>query len=310
MSERNVNPNHREASCDSVQAGLGALPTWLIHHAARRAPAELAERLEEEWQADAAARSSALSRLRFAVGCCWATSVIALEHVPARAAAASGALGPKIAFGDANESDLFARRSITLFLVAGLHVGLFYALMTGLGFTIIKEIPTAIQTKILQTPHERVLPPLPPPPMTPSRIDVPPPDFPTTEGPIDSDIIAKPADVPADRLETPPVIVPHDVTRVPGGPGTGFPNTDDYYPSIAKRLEEQGIATVRVCVGANGRLTSDPTIAQTSGNARLDDGALLLAKAGSGHYRAATEDGRAVDSCYAFRVRFALRTER
>ena len=34
------------------------------------------------------------------------------------------------------------------------------------------------------------------------------------------------------------------------------------------------------------------------------------AVAGSGHYRAATEDGRAVNSCYSFRVRFALRTDR
>jgi TonB family protein len=100
------------------------------------------------------------------------------------------------------------------------------------------------------------------------------------------------------------------VIRVQGGPGIGFPNTDDYYPSIAKRMEEQGVTTVRVCVGVNGRLISDPTIAQTSGSLRLDDGALLLAKAGSGHYRAATEDGRAVNSCYSYRVRFALRAGR
>jgi TonB family protein len=100
------------------------------------------------------------------------------------------------------------------------------------------------------------------------------------------------------------------VIRVQGGPGSGFPNTDDYYPSIAKRLEEQGVTTVGVCVGADGRLTSVPTIAQTSGSSRLDDGALLLAKAGSGHYRAATEDGRPVNSCYSFRVRFALRAGR
>jgi TonB family protein len=82
---------------------------------------------------------------------------------------------------------------------------------------------------------------------------------------------------------------------------------DDYYPSAAKRLEEQGIATVGVCVDANGRLTSDPTTVQSSGSSRLDQGALQLAKAGSGHYRATTEDGRRVSSCYSFRVRFELR---
>jgi len=138
---------------------------------------------------------------------------------------------------------------------------------------------------------------------------MPPPYFPSTERPIEgADIIAGSPDVLSDRSETPPAPPPHDVIRVPGGPGIGFPTTDDYYPSLAKRMEEQGVSTVRVCVGDNGRLTSDPTIVQSSGSPRLDGGALLLAKAGSGHYRAATEDGRAVNSCYAFRVRFALRT--
>ena len=44
-----------------------------------------------------------------------------------------------------------------------------------------------------------------------------------------------------------------------------------------------------------------------SGSARLDAGALQLAKAGSGHYRPTLEDGKAVNSCYSFRVRFESR---
>jgi TonB family protein len=105
----------------------------------------------------------------------------------------------------------------------------------------------------------------------------------------------------------PPATPPHDVNRVQGGPGKGFPATDDFYPSAAKRMEEQGTTTVRVCVDPSGRLTSDPAAVQTSGSARLDQGAIQLAKAGSGHYRATTEDGRPVNSCYSFRVRFELR---
>jgi hypothetical protein len=64
---------------------------------------------------------------------------------------------------------------------------------------------------------------------------------------------------------------------------------------------------VRVCVDEHGRLQGDPTIADTSGSARLDGGALALARAGSGHYRSSTEDGKPVSSCYAYRVRFQLR---
>jgi protein TonB len=313
MSEHNVNPVLRvAASSHGLQAWPAALTHWLIHHAACRAPPDVSERLEEEWGADCSVRASASSRLRFALGCCWATSVIVREHRPASIPVASAAMGPKVTLGYVgDESGIFARRSFTFFLVAGLHIALFYGLMTGLAFRIIKVIPTSFQTRLLQAPQAHPMPPLPPPPLTKSRIEIPIPYFPPTEGPIENrDIVAETPDMLTSRPETPPAIPPHEVTRIQGGPGIGFPTTDDYYPSIAKRMEEQGVTTVRVCVGANGRLASDPTIAQTSGSPRLDDGALLLAKAGSGHYRASTEDGRAVNSCYSYRVRFALRTDR
>lgn len=242
MSERDVN---------SVPRPAVRVTHWLIHCAARSAPASLAERLEEEWSADVATRLSTLSRLRFALGCCWATRVIAHEHRVSSVPVTGSTLGAKLMIAHLhNDSKFLVRRSTTLFLVIGLHIALFYALMTGLAFNIIKA-----------------------------------------------------SDPPQPPRSTPP----HVVNRVQGGPGSGFPNLDDYYPSAAKRMEEQGIATVRVCVDSNGRLTADPTTVQTSGSARLDEGALQLAKAGSGHYRATTEDGRAVNSCYAFRIRFELR---
>jgi len=46
---------------------------------------------------------------------------------------------------------------------------------------------------------------------------------------------------------------------------------------------------------------------KSSGSAGLDQGALRLAKAGSGRYRASLEDGRPVSSCYSFQVTFNLR---
>ena len=91
------------------------------------------------------------------------------------------------------------------------------------------------------------------------------------------------------------------------GPGAGFPNTDDYYPAAAIRAEEQGGIIMQVCVDTKGRLTAAPTTLQGTGIGRLDEAALKLARAGSGHYRATTEDGRAIESCYPLRVRFQLR---
>ena len=85
-----------------------------------------------------------------------------------------------------------ARRSITFFLVAGLHIVLFYALMTGLSFKIIKEMPTPFQTRILQPQPERILPPPPPPQMPKSIIEIPRPVVPPAEDPIESgDIVAE-----------------------------------------------------------------------------------------------------------------------
>jgi hypothetical protein len=69
----------------------------------------------------------------------------------------------------------------------------------------------------------------------------------------------------------------------------------------------EGIATLSACVDPGGRLTSDPKIVQSTGSRRLDDGALTLAIAGSGRYRATTENGKPVNSCYAFRIRFDLK---
>jgi periplasmic protein TonB len=98
------------------------------------------------------------------------------------------------------------------------------------------------------------------------------------------------------------------VTRVTGGPGSGFPNTRDFYPAAAIRAEEAGVAAVRVCVDRNGRLTSDPVIVESSGYQRLDGGALALARAGSGHYRSTMENGTSVTDCYPFRIRFELQS--
>jgi TonB family protein len=306
MNQRDANPEPPvPVPSRASSAGAEGLTHWLIHRAARSAPAPLADRLEEEWLADLPGRPSPLSRLRFALGCCWATRVIAYEH-GADMAPAPHAIGAKFAIlYPHDDSNLFSRRSMTLVLVVALHIGVFYGLVAS-NFNIKKLIPSSFVIRVLQEPqHSNVVLPPPPPALSRSKVDVVIPEFPPV-GELGDNADVRPGPM-SDPPDPPPSIAPHRVNRVLGGPGSGFPNTDDFYPSAAKRLEEQGLATVRVCVDANGRLTSDPTTAQSSGSARLDQGALQLAKAGSGHYRASTEDGRPVNSCYAFRVRFQLR---
>ena len=87
--------------------------------------------------------------------------------------------------------------------------------------------------------------------------------------------------------------------------GKNFPNSEDFYPAASKRLGEEGSVSVRVCVGPNGKLAEEPTIQESSGSARLDEGALKLAKAG--RYIPGTVDGVPTTDCFPFRVKFELK---
>jgi TonB family protein len=288
----------------------------LVHRAARRAPETLSERLEEEWLADMAERRGGFSRLRLAVGCYWATYTIAREHSVAvrEQRVAVAAAGPRVArvnFSGFEQEDAspFSRRSATFLLVAFLHAAVLCGLAVGISSKFTKPIPTRFEATVIEKRlPPRVLPPPPEPNWSTVIVDRPPVDpLPPIERespPPTGDTNILTTEAPrVDVLPPPPV----KVNRVLGEPGKGFPNTADFYPSASIRLGEMGVAAVSACVDSNGRLTSDPTIVQSTGKPRLDEAALKLARAGSGHYRATTENGKPVSSCYAFGIRFELK---
>jgi len=280
----------------------------LIHHAARRAPATLSARLGEEWLADMAERRSGFSRLRFALGCCWATRVIAYELGAALPAAACAAGYGRIPGLGRTDSPWVSRRTMTFMLVVCLHAAVLCGLIVGVTSQFKKTIPGPFEVKSVDSAPRPMDPPtIVGPKIATATLFVPPLD--------DKDLRIEAEQ--KDRIVGMPVepqgsgagstMVQHTVSRVQGGPGLGFPSTDDYYPSIAIFRGEKGVATVKACVDGRGRLTSEPIIIESAGFARLDESALKLAKAGSGHYRATTEDGQPVNSCYPFRIRFDLR---
>ncbi len=288
----------------------------LIHCAARRAPESLSERLEEEWLADLAERHGGFSRLGLAIGCYWATYTIAREDSVASrehsvsAVAATNSSVARANFGgySHDESSLFSRRSATFLLVASLHAAVLCGLAVGLSSNFVKLSPHRLEATVIEkTLPPRNLPAPSKPVMTAPTIDQPPVNAlpPIERDPAQTEPVRETSgELPGSVM---PPAVPVAVNRVQGGPGIGFPSADDFYPSSAIRREEQGIATVKACVDRDGRLTSDPTIIRPTGSPRLDQGALRLAMAGSGYYRASTEDGRPVNSCYPFNIRFNLR---
>jgi TonB family protein len=298
-NERSTGPNY------------SGVTHWLIHQAARRAPETLSSRLEEEWLADLDSRFTSFSRLRFALGCCWATLVIVNDCPRSRAAAASPAApaGGLVTLIDRNFS-YFSLRSATLFLIAGLHAALFFGLITTLSHMRSVAAPPDLQNReVNSVPPEKV-------PVSFSGTELNHWTIytkPVVESPprldIEKDVITDPSDKPREVISPPlpPDTLTHVIQRLAGGPGSGFPETADFYPSPSIRWGEEGMTTVQVCVDRRGRLTSEPITVKGSGIARLDEAALKLARAGSGHYRATTEDGQPVNACYPFGVRFQLK---
>jgi TonB family protein len=296
------------ASSDELPGWSEGLTRWLIQHAARNAPPSLSERLEEEWLADLSDRSGTMARLRFGVGCCWATRVIAHEYSAPKVLATISATGNKVMNAYAQQDySLFSRRTLAFVLIVGVHGVLIFVLANGLTHTWSEVIPPRIQAIVLPVMPKPVeqLPPLPQPTFTPTVLKIPQTEFPP-QFPPDENTIQNVIPVVEDHGSAPPSTPPRAVKRVQGGPGKAFPNTADYYPPEAIRRGAMGLATVRACVDENGRLTAAPTLAQTSGTTSLDEGALRLAKAGSGHYRPGTEDGRPVSSCFDLPIRFRI----
>ncbi len=132
----------------------------LILRAARKAPAALSERLEEEWLADLQSRSGSLARLRLALGCCWATGVITRDcHVPQLATSgASGVHRPVLGDLGFNLPQL-SRRTLTFIVIAGLHVLLIYGFASGFAQHVVAALPVITHGEVIV---ETRTPPPPP----------------------------------------------------------------------------------------------------------------------------------------------------
>jgi periplasmic protein TonB len=207
------------------------------------------------------------------------------------------------------DSNFFTRRGIVFIAIVALHVFIGWALATGLARRAIELVAPPIQTEVVEEVKKEDQPPPPPPPqMERPPVEIPPPDV-AIEVPVETQTTAiqDVTDKPVPKAPPPPPPPPAKKNLVAPKPGKNFPTAEEYYPPASKRLGEEGSANVHVCVGPNGKITEDPTLAQTSGSARLDDGAVKLAKAASGHYQPATEDGVPTTQCMVFKIKFELR---
>lgn len=209
-----------------------------------------------------------------------------------------------------HKAGLLTGRQMVLLVVVGLHALVIGGLMT-MKIAIDNARPPAVFKPV--TAIEPVEP-LPPPPrlqVTPS-VAIPAWTPPTVVPPlITIDVI------PRAPAESAPVLVPeapvgpvaeHPVDAVPATALTyrATRSPDDYYPAISLRLQEQGDAVVRVCVGPTGRREGSPVVERSSGSRHLDAAAVKWASEALA-FTPATRNGAAVSACKGFRVNFTLK---
>jgi protein TonB len=207
----------------------------------------------------------------------------------------------------AHDSNFFSRRAIVLLVIVLIHVVLGWAFASGLARKAIQMVAPPIQTDIIEEVKQDDTPPPPPPPeFERPPVEVPPPEV-TIDIPVDtqqSTAITDVTDRPVPMAPPPPPPAPKNVKRA-SIDQKRFPPSEEYYPAASKRLGEEGTPVVKVCIGPVGKLAEEPTIATSSGNARLDEAAIKYAKAG--RYIAGSVDGAPSTECIQFRVKFELK---
>ena len=201
-------------------------------------------------------------------------------------------------------SPALSQRAVMFIGIVAFHIALIYLFASGLGVTAIKLVIPETKVSFIKDPPQ-VDPP--PPPVAvpfdhPRVIDI---------GPV--------PDVPGDFTGGETAITPPPAVVDPGPPQQvvqrvepihlvgkhQLPNTEDYYPAAERRLGVEGATEVNVCVDERGKRTGEPTVTRSSGNARLDKGALGVAR--DGRYARAARGATFVPNCYGFRIIFTMK---
>ena len=199
-----------------------------------------------------------------------------------------------------------SRRMGVLVGIVLFHLLLLYGLVSGLARKVIEVVAAPLVTDMIEEVKPEDKPPPPPPPqMERPPVQVPPPDI-SIDIPMESNTTA--ISNVTDRPVPPPApvaVVERKTVRVaPKLDLRRSPSTDEFYPASARRAEIQGVTTVRMCVGADGKMSQEPTVANSSGNTSLDEAALKWSR--RARWSPGTEDGTPIEICPSFNVRFKL----
>jgi protein TonB len=199
------------------------------------------------------------------------------------------------------DAGFFTRRGLVVAAILALHVFIAWALATGLARKAIEVLAPPIQTVIETETHKEAPPPPPPPP----TFERPPVEIPPTDTIVEIPVAQTTTAI--SNVTTKPVAAapaPHVGVHKNASIGPKHPDPDQYYPPSSRRNNEEGVAQVHVCIAGTGKLQGDPTVEKGSGFPKLDEASVSYAKALP--YLGGSDDGKPIDSCFSFNVRFKL----
>jgi periplasmic protein TonB len=214
------------------------------------------------------------------------------------------------------DQEMSTRRIVSLGAVALLHVGMGYALVTGLAYNAMKEAVKDLE--VFDVAADEPEPEEPPPP--PEKLDIPPPPKVTVPPPIArtnvqttntttvapmAPVPPAPPPVPAPPLPPPPPPPPAKAQRASPKGNPGGWATDADYPSSAVRAEESGTTGFRLEVGPDGRATSC-NVTSSSGSSTLDEATCRLVQRRARFTPAKDTSGAAVSDTYSSRIKWVL----
>ena len=187
------------------------------------------------------------------------------------------------------DQQMSGNRVVAIIIVAIIHIALGYLLVTGLAIDAVKNVVervTTIDVEEPPPPEPEDEPPPPPPEDVPQTVPppvAPPPPMNISPAPpriVTTPTIPPPAP-PAVRIPPPaPVAAPPAPPAPPSRARGASPDNlarwaariQGDYPSSALRREEQGTVTMRITIGANGRVEAC-AVSGSSGSSALDDAA-------------------------------------
>jgi len=88
-------------------------------------------------------------------------------------------------------------------------------------------------------------------------------------------------------------------------PSPSSPERCEVSPTSPTGKHASGRSVVCVCTDEKGKLTRDPVIAESSGDPRVDSGALKMARIDSGRYIPPTVNGQPQNTCFRFAIDFS-----